>query len=142
MLAFLMMFAFSPRAQAGASIADLPLLSKQIIHHYNCRSSLFLESPLGTNEILFQILPQQTGHDGTEYKFKLQNDEVTVSANAQLLQLSWTRSGQVVATALSMIQNSTTESFVLIAIDPADENNRADVNCQAVFYSNLGGGQK
>lgn len=129
------LFAFAASVSARAqSISDLPSLSKMIIQRYDCRIAL-LPSNGDAKELNFQISPNISGHQSSDFSISQGADKVVASANAQMLQVVWTRSNQTVANAQAWLQNSTTQSFVLIVADPKDESTQAHLSCNGVMFA-------
>ncbi len=96
-----------------------------------------MEFPLSAQTLKFKFSPQLSGHDGNDFILTLNSEEIRTSANSQSLVLKWYRSGKSIAIAETVIDRSLTKNYVLIVIDPADEQSQASVSCRAVTFSEL-----
>ena len=123
------------------SISSLPKLSGLMIHHFDCRAAI-LPGSGPSKELNFQISPNAGGHSGSDFTVAQGADSVDATANAQMLQLVWTRGGQPIAAAQTMIQLSPTQAYVLILIDPRDQSSQVHLGCNAVTFADVKRGVK
>ncbi len=123
-------------AAQAESISSLPQLSKWIVHHYKCRIAHLPKSG-DVGEKFFEISPKSIGHGGEDIVLKNAGDEVVASANAQMVGLTWSRAGKVITMAQAWVQNSSTKSLVLMAVDPLDQETQVHVSCDAVTFDQL-----
>ena len=132
------LFLTSLSVRAENRISDLPLLSSLLVHHFDCEASVFNKSQApGSQNGKFSFVPDprpgKQPRGGTEVV--LGADVLSVSANAQMLQLKWARNHSMVSSVVTMIRNSPTHAYVLITYDPMDEDNLANLSCVAVTFA-------
>ncbi len=126
----------APTFVFAQSISNLPGLSRVLVHHYDCRLA-HLPSNGEAKETYFQVSPQVSGHSQTDFTLTHGADNVSASANAQMMSVVWSRNGKTVASSQAWVQNSTTQAFVLMVADPADEGNQVHMNCNAVTFDQV-----
>jgi hypothetical protein len=135
LIAFFTLFVLAPAVGQAASIRDLPRLSTQLTHHFECHLLVADKNDMKDADMRFD--PQLAGHSTAETTLIFKSDQVVANVNSQTLEIKWARAGKPIASSMMMIQNSTTQAFVLIVRDPADDEIHADLNCTAIQYSDL-----